>query len=126
MSFIIAIVFATGIVLWQNGSINPNKKGISHGVYLEKNENNTYTALYGRNQSLVAIHVDSVIITKRYGIIIHGIGEDESSKFWYYVNTSNELFGGWNDSIFRSKGIFAVGNKYLDSIETIDMVWNKN
>ncbi len=50
---------------------------------------------------------------------------DEKSKFWYYVNSSNSLFGGWSDSIFREEGIISIGKNYLDSVKTSQSVWDE-
>lgn len=125
LSFSVIIIISTVFVLWQDGTLDPNKKKIAKGLYIKKNENNTFTALYGNKQRLVAYNVDSIIISNRYGTMVHGIGEDETIKFWYYVNTSNDLFGGWNDSIFREEGILSIGRKYLDSVQISQDIWNE-
>ncbi len=74
LPFVSVIPISIVFVLWQDGTIDPNKKRVSNGVYLLKNENKSFTALYGRNQNLIAFEVDSLIISKKFGTMIYGIG----------------------------------------------------
>lgn len=127
---IIPIIISGILILWSNGALNPNKTRISDDVYLEHNSDEDYTIYcrIGGKQKIIATSVDSIILTPKYGTMIFGIGKKKKVKQWHYIDASSSknIYGGWNDSIFRNESIVTIGREFLNSVNTSKEIWDKN
>jgi hypothetical protein len=60
--------------------------------------------------------------------MLYGIGEQKTSKEWHYIDASptKNIYGGWNDSIFRNESIVTIGRDFLNSVKTPNEIWNEH
>lgn len=124
------------ILSWKFKSYFNLSTEINNGVYIEKEKNNSYSVFFNEWQKvnswksrrkLVDIkirNVDSLIVSQEYGTMIYGKYENTQFKKWYYFDASEHknMFGPWDDSIFRKNEIVAIGNEYLDSVTTPEKI----
>ena len=116
-------------ILWDNGTLNPNKIKISDDVYLVQDNSKSFLIYCElRGQKLIARSVDSIILTPRYGTMLYGIEKGKDIPKWYYIDASSskKIYGGWTDSIFRNEQIITIGHQYLNSVKTPNEIWNNN
>jgi hypothetical protein len=119
-------------ILWNNGTINPNKTKVNEDVYLIR-EKAGFSVKYRTKEfskqtdKTIAKSVDSLIISYKFGTMVHGFGNSDKVRSWYYIDTSHgkNVYGGFSNSEFRNKEIETIGRTYLDSIFSAQEIWEK-
>jgi hypothetical protein len=135
ISVIIAIILVSGYFLWNNGTLNLNKTRIYDDGYLV-NEDESYSVyctqpksgLGLRNKSfqeLIANSIDSIIVSSKYGTLLHGIDPADRKGKWFYIDVSpvkniHKDFSNLNEAISLT-----IGKKYLDSVMTVEETLKK-
>lgn len=127
LTFIATIIF---YLFWANGTIDPKKRQINDGVFLEKNKS-SYSIYceqprlrYGTYNKLIATTVDSIIVSYKYGTLFRGFNSNNEIE-WFYVDNSavKNIHSGFiniNDATSST-----MGEHYIDSIITVDKIWSK-
>ena len=123
MKYVVVLAFSIILVivyeLWKNGGLDPNKTKINDEVYLVK-ENNSYSIYceQKKTQILVSSKVDSVIVSYKYGTLLHGLNNSKNKFEWIYIDVSdvkNVHYGFTN--VFEATSS-TMGESYVDSVLT--------